>query len=551
MTITDSRQHSQAAAPLPKNEYRLSFGHVVRSEWTKFTTVRSTGWSIGLVTVVSVGLSMLMASAIASFGGDEAASVTASNVTAVQAIVFSTVLTQLLAVILGAISVTGEYSTGMIRSTQTAAPGRFGSLLAKSLVVGTTMFITGIVAFAVSVAVTTPILGKAALDFSDTSSSLMPLLGGAFYLALISILGVGIGFMVRNGPGALAIGIGLVFVAPILFLFFPRTDSFAWVQTIASYAPSNAGQSLFMGGGMSGNPLETWPAILTLVAWALVAIVGGAAVLRAHDAYSHAVSNSRVFVLGGAHSITEDELRLPRPPGMVRRFWARHPFFTDILIAILTLFVSALGTRVSDGMSTEPDALTLTASIVLMIAGCVALIWRRRWPTIVFTVSVLPLLLIGGGGVELLGPAAVVSIYSIAVYRSARACWYSFGAAIVLFVVVTWLSLAMAHADLMPAVNVNLSATFLLLLGALIGINVGNRKRYLEALIDRSRQLLIERDQHSRLATAAERTRIAREMHDIVSHSLTAIVALSEGASVTKDHERAAEASRTVAKRSR
>ncbi|MBA8815949.1 ABC-2 type transport system permease protein [Microbacterium halimionae] len=284
MSTIDTVQAPRNTTTAGGSAYRLSFAHLVRSEWIKFTTVRSTWWSICLVTVLSAGLSALMASAIASFGGEASASVVASNNAAVQAIVFSTILTQLLAVILGAITVTGEYSTGMIRSTLTAAPRRFGSLLAKALVVGVAMFITGLISFAISVAVTAPILGDASLDFSDLSSSLMPLLGAALYLGLISILGVGIGFVIRNGPGALAIGIGLVFVAPILFLFFPRADSYAWIQTIASYAPSNAGQSLFMGSGMSGNALETWPAIATLIAWALLALVGGAAVLRMRDA---------------------------------------------------------------------------------------------------------------------------------------------------------------------------------------------------------------------------------------------------------------------------
>ena len=85
------------------------------------------------------------------------------------------------------------------------------------------------------------------------------------------------------------------------------------------------------------------------------------------------------------------------------------------------------------------------------------------------------------------------------------------------------------------------------LIGALIGANVGGRKRYVEALIERSRQLTIERDQQAQLATAAERTRIAREMHDIVSHSLTVIVALSEGAAATTETERARSAARTAA----
>ena len=87
----------------------------------------------------------------------------------------------------------------------------------------------------------------------------------------------------------------------------------------------------------------------------------------------------------------------------------------------------------------------------------------------------------------------------------------------------------------------------MLLLGALVGINVGNRRRYLSALIDRSRQLLVERDQQAELAAASERARIAREMHDIVSHSLTVIVALAEGANATADPARSREASRAVA----
>jgi signal transduction histidine kinase len=85
------------------------------------------------------------------------------------------------------------------------------------------------------------------------------------------------------------------------------------------------------------------------------------------------------------------------------------------------------------------------------------------------------------------------------------------------------------------------------LIAALIGINVGNRKRYVEAIIDRSRQLLVERDQQAQLAAAAERDRIAREMHDIVSHSLTVVVALSEGAAATDDRDRARDASMAAA----
>ncbi|WP_100812986.1 ABC transporter permease subunit [Microbacterium lacus] len=285
-TLNATAPAAQTTTPAAADpRIHLSFVRLVRSEWLKFTTIRSTWWSIALVLILSVGLSLLMAASYASFALDNAeAGMPQGNAVAVQVIVFSTVLTQLLAVILGSITVTGEYSTGMIRSTLTAAPGRSGAVLAKALVVGVTMFVTSIVVFAIIAIVTAPILTTNALDLSEPETALMPLLGAALFLALMAMMGVGIGFIIRNGPGALAIGIGLVFVAPLLVSFFPRVDGFAWIHDLASYLPSNAGQSLFLSGGMSGNALDTVPAVITIVAWAAAALVGGIAVLKTRDA---------------------------------------------------------------------------------------------------------------------------------------------------------------------------------------------------------------------------------------------------------------------------
>ncbi|MGO3648609.1 ABC transporter permease subunit [Agrococcus casei] len=283
--LPDTEQERPKLAP-PESRGRLSFLRLVRSEWIKFTTLRSTWWSLALVAVVSVGLSLLQASAIASFGDDMPAATTAeqANADAVVVIVFATVLTQLLAVIIGTINVTGEYSTGMIRSTITAAPDRIRSLLAKALVVSVTMFVFSLIVFALAALITAPILPNGGVDFSDIDSSLMPLLAAALYLALLSALGVGFGYIIRNGPGALAVGIGIVFVAPVLVLFFPMTETFDWVHQLASYLPSNAGQSLFMGSPMSGEALDTAPGLIAIIAWPLAALAGGIAVLKSRDA---------------------------------------------------------------------------------------------------------------------------------------------------------------------------------------------------------------------------------------------------------------------------
>lgn len=285
-TLTDTAPSAERfEAPVTTRRERLSFARLIRAEWIKFTTVRSTWWSLALVAVISIGLSVLQASAISSYAGEPTGlSIVERNEPAVLVIVFATVLTQLLAVIIGTIAVTGEYSTGMIRSTLTAAPRRVGAMLAKALVAGAAMFVFSLIVFAIAGAASGGILPSGPVDFSDPDSSLMPLLGAALYLGLVTILGVGIGFIIRNGPGALALGIGLLFVAPVLVMFFPATPDFEWVHTLAGYLPSNAGQSLFMGSPMSGQALETLPALLTIFAWPVGALAVGVGVLKSRDA---------------------------------------------------------------------------------------------------------------------------------------------------------------------------------------------------------------------------------------------------------------------------
>lgn len=260
------------------------------------------------------------------------------------------------------------------------------------------------------------------------------------------------------------------------------------------------------------------------------------------------MSASGDLVLGPGSVPAEDELRLPRPPGVFRRFWARHPLFADILIAIVAFLLSVPILAIRSDGENPPRGVLLALIIGLAVLGCVALIWRRRWPLTVFIVTLVPVLVFGSDEVGAINtPASVVAVYSVAVYRRARAAWITLGAASIALVLGIVVRFSAGFTDLTLLLNIAISFAVSLLLGTLIGVNFGNRKRYLEALIARSRQLLVERDQQAQLAVAAERTRIAREMHDVVSHSLTVIVALSEGASVTAEVERSREASRAVA----
>jgi signal transduction histidine kinase len=146
------------------------------------------------------------------------------------------------------------------------------------------------------------------------------------------------------------------------------------------------------------------------------------------------------------------------------------------------------------------------------------------------------------------------ALYALAVYRTVGSAWIGFGIASGITVTAVAIQSLLAQAKLLPPFQAEaLWSAFLVLsmsaVAVLIGSNVGNRRRYLDALIDRAQQLARERDQQAEIATAAERSRIAREMHDIVSHSLTVMITLADGSARVEGTapERSADTMRLVA----
>ncbi len=241
-----------------------------------------------------------------------------------------------------------------------------------------------------------------------------------------------------------------------------------------------------------------------------------------------------------------DDLLLPRPPGVFRRFWARHPRLTDALVASIAFLLSV---PFATARASEPAVTPLEVwfTLALVVLASIALLFRRRRARLAFAAAVLPAVLLPPSLSSAADMLLAFAAYALAVYRSTRACWIGVAAVASAVTVSTILFVVVDPAHAGPTITNAIARLFLLVIGALIGANVGGRRRYLDALIDRSRQLATERDQQAALAAAAERTRIAREMHDIVSHSLTVVVALSEGAVAASSPERARQAARAAA----
>lgn len=212
----------------------------------------------------------------------------------------------------------------------------------------------------------------------------------------------------------------------------------------------------------------------------------------------------------------------------MRRFLGRHPVVVDALLAI-HVALPIIGVLTEEEPSEWPvSALHLAALLAL---GAMLLLRRQR-PLAVFIASTVVVTLMIGptqGNIDIFAiPAA---LYAVAVYKSNRAAWVCLAVAATATTVAGILGAAPEDRVAM----VSLFCTVMLVV-TLIGTNVGNSRRYTAALVGRAEQLARERDQQAQLAAAAERARIAREMHDIVAHSLTVIVALANGADATAEN---------------
>lgn len=285
---------------------RLSFGGLLRSEWIKLRTLRSTVWCYGLIVVLTVGFGVLLAltvnyTATEPQGPADPALLEQldeqQRMLTVQVATLGVNFTQLIAAVLGVLVIGGEYGTGMIRSTLTAAPGRLGAYAAKAIVLGVTTLVVGAVGIALTAVVTLPILAAKGLDPQLGSADvLLPMLGGAGYLALVAVLAFAVGAMLRNTAGGLATALGLLLVLPIVLQIMYGVTQGAWLYNVMQFLPSTAGGRVFAYQGSTQQSmadsmadqgmltLEPWQGLLVLLAWVAVALIGGALLLRRRDA---------------------------------------------------------------------------------------------------------------------------------------------------------------------------------------------------------------------------------------------------------------------------
>ena len=262
---------------------RARYGReTLHAEWTKLRTVASTGWLLLAVAVLTIAVSAAAdASATCRSGGcqTDPAKLGLTGVQAGQALV----------AVIAVLTVSGEYSTGMIRITLTAMPRRLTVLAAKATLVAGLVLAAGAVAVLASVLAGRLILPghgfAAAHGYLPLSLGDGPVLraacGSVLYLALIALLSLGIATAVRESAVAIGLVLGLLYVFPVVTSVVSNQH---WQRHLEQIGPMTAGLYVQATADLSSLPLTPWEGLGVLALWAAGALIVGALILRFRDA---------------------------------------------------------------------------------------------------------------------------------------------------------------------------------------------------------------------------------------------------------------------------
>jgi hypothetical protein len=263
---------------LPPETGRAGFIYALRSEFTKIRSTRSTYWTLLALIVVTVGIGALATGGTASHPQG-----LGPDFDATQQSLGGLYVGQLVIAVLGALTITSEYSTGMIRTSLAVQPRRGVLFAAKAVVFAAVSFVTGLVACFASFFIGQAILSSHHLNVTlGDPNVLRAVIGGALFLTACGMLAYGLGAILRHTAAAITAAIGLLFVLSILVNFLPHS----WQDHVDKWMPALAGGQIWTTKTPSGGTpmFSAWPGFAVLATYAAVAIVAGLILFRTRDA---------------------------------------------------------------------------------------------------------------------------------------------------------------------------------------------------------------------------------------------------------------------------
>ncbi len=264
---------------------RVTFLGVLRSEWTKFRTIRSSYIFMTIALVVLIGLWSVVSAGFAFDDGPEAQMAAGFLNPVSIALRTAVLMTQLVIGVWGVTMVTNEYATGMIRATFAAVPKRIPVILAKALLlllVSVGLTVPGLIA---AFFIGNSILANAGLEASINDPNVIrALVGASLYIAGVGLFGSILGWLLRSAAGAIATLVGIIILLPVLLPLIPVE----LIQTISEYLPSPVGQRIFALGGFIDEQfsvdIDPWTGFAIFWGYVVVGLIIVAMVVRRRDA---------------------------------------------------------------------------------------------------------------------------------------------------------------------------------------------------------------------------------------------------------------------------
>ncbi|MCW3041072.1 MAG: transporter permease subunit [Solirubrobacterales bacterium] len=271
-----------ALPPRDRGAFRgkVTQARVARSEWTKLWSLRSTRWSL----VAAVFAMVVIAIGIAAVQMNRWNTLSLHDRTTFDSIdngVGGYHLAQLAIGVLGVLVISGEYSTGMIRSSMMAVPRRLPVLWAKLGVFSAVTFVTMLVSTAIAFFAVQAIVTQHHVQHGiGDPHALRAVIGTALFLTVVGALGMGLGALVRNTAGGIAAFVGLLFVLPGITALLPASVG----DSVNPYLPLNAGFTVTTSTFEDPHHLSTWGGFAVFCAYTVVVIAVAAVRMVRRDA---------------------------------------------------------------------------------------------------------------------------------------------------------------------------------------------------------------------------------------------------------------------------
>ena len=251
---------------------------VLRSEWIKIRSVRSTVWALVAMVVALVGGAAFAAVGIVVRNFPPAATAVATDPSG--GALSGTGLAQLAVIAFGVVAVTGEYRTRMIRSSVAAVPTRLPLVWGKAAVVAASAAVVSLAALLVSFLVASLVVATEELSISLTTPGVArAMIGSALALGVTGALATGFGWLLRNTAAAIFLLLAVLYVVPTLATLLPQSVG----EKVVPFLPSNAIAALTQVAPVEGA-LPPGAGLAVYAGYAVITLLAAALVLRRRDA---------------------------------------------------------------------------------------------------------------------------------------------------------------------------------------------------------------------------------------------------------------------------